>query len=291
MFRSPIPAIILILLFRALPALGAPLQFEKLPAKGYPEMHKKGQSLIKSNRKNWVHARSKHFVIHGADKALFGQINRESEHAWYKTGYFLGLRQETRPFHVLVVTAEKEWQQITGVQTDQASKLAAQLEGTIFLYRPANLIKQGYTTDIAHEVVHARLHCAYPDIPLWLEEGLALRLGIKLTREFHRTSGVITRERVINDDGAVPTDRSITSFVDYPQELEDYYRQCRIFVGALEEAVGEAQLKQLVKQLSVKDVDWKQVLQETFSVSVDRIKDLEKRSLLHSLPAKHGSKN
>lgn len=243
----------------------ADLSFESVPRSGYPHLHPLGTACLKKNAKTWHHGRSEHFLIHGKHPHLVTMVEREAEHAWYKTGYLLGLKADPNPIHIVLIEDPIMWKRTLGTPGETVNKIAAHIDGTIFLFRPPQA--PALATDLAHEIVHARIAPAYPDIPLWLEEGLALNLGIEMTRAFHKRRGILTEALETNQRETGSSNRCITSFTQYPKEIEAFYRASRQSLEAIRKHTGDRGLKIFVDQVATGKASWESALTHQFKVA------------------------
>ena len=262
--------------------------FEPIPRGGYPHLQAAGKALMKKRSKDWLHARSTHFMLHGKDKATLQHLEREAEHAWYRLAFRLGLKPDSRPIHIVIVDDAKAWQKLLGTAPDQASKLGAQLDGTVFLLRTGESPQSNtLSTDLAHEITHARLERAFGNkIPLWLEEGLALQLGIDITREFHKNRGQLTEEKLTAPGETSTSTQQIMDFDRYPSDpttMRAFYTQCRAFTAALLDATGPRGTKSFLAAMIDEQHTWQAALKANSEISEAALKELEKKAFIRTV--------
>lgn len=105
--------------------------------------------------------------------------------------------------------------------------------GMVFAYRSDELV-----TDLRHECTHALLHAALPDLPLWLDEGLAeyfeTPANKQPTASPHRK---IVESMVRNDQ--LPRLESLETISDLGQFAREEYRDAWAWIHFLLEGTGE----------------------------------------------------
>ncbi|MFT5121852.1 MAG: hypothetical protein ACI9TH_003529 [Kiritimatiellia bacterium] len=218
---------------------------------------------------------SSHFRIHGLAGAA-NEVMRRAEHAWYASNE-RGLRgfEPAGKGHIVLLNAS-EWAAFNGQTPQEPARRSGQIERTILLVRePGQPFER---SDVAHEVIHYRLEGA--GLPLWLEEGLALQLGVEITLAFEQLIGQRAAEDTDPAGERLAIDRTIMDFDRYPDDpdvLAGFYRHCRLFVAALN--LNKEQLHVFVQALG-QGAAWEEVLTGTLEQPPELIERLRIRAAI-----------
>jgi hypothetical protein len=113
------------------------------------------------------------FVFHSDDElppcdTLIAELKSQRE----RLSRELGLSFPDKPIHIYVFRDENRWRAFQKKHYPERSKRRAFCN----VYRPGEIYVQWtdrVAEDLRHEVTHACLHSVIPNIPLWLDEGLA----------------------------------------------------------------------------------------------------------------------
>lgn len=108
------------------------------------------------------------YSLDGSDRLLadLHQLERDMTAA-------LGLSAGRDPIHLILFRDQASYDRymgyyFRGAPARRALFIKGSMPGWVFAYQSAD-----HETDVRHETVHALLHDALPDVPLWLDEGLA----------------------------------------------------------------------------------------------------------------------
>ena len=224
----------------------------------------------------WRHAESGRVMVHAASRAELARIIEEAHDAWSAAGAQLALPATTNRVRLICVYEQSTWDRLVKKGGVRPDGLALQSGRDILLKTETN---QPLRADrVAHEMVHYRLREAYGSaLPLWLEEGLATRMGISIARDFSGRKGV----RLAGEWPAIPASdilplAQLLGDAGYPESsghAQAFGRQAAEFVGALAERVGSTGWSSLVNEIG-SGADWRSVLSSSYGIGVTELQQI-----------------
>jgi hypothetical protein len=239
------------------------------------------QSLMSAGRDEWVHAQSEHFIGHGMTEKAVNRALRKAEEAYVKTGELLRLKPVHKKVHVFVIDDKGGWHALLRAHELRNDARAFQYRNELYIEKEAAL-DDTFRDDVLHEVVHYRLAAGYRDkLPLAIEEGLARFVGWQITQGYYafhgtyieRTRPRLKTERLYGLNELFQMDR-------YPENREAvrvFYRQSEAFIHAVTECIGEDNLGDFIRQMSLSRQNWEDVLCRYHGCSEADILQLKER--------------
>ena len=218
----------------------------------------------------WRHAESDRVMAHAATLDELGALMDEAHYAWRAVGQQLGLPPPARRARLIYVYETATWDRLTREGGIRPDGLALQVGSDIVL--KVDAAQQQRLDRIAHELVHFRLREAYGDrLPLWLEEGLATRMGVRIARDFNNTKGQPVAGQwpaVAADDLLEP--EVLLSYDHYPESpaaAQAFGRQAAELVELLSEKIGPARWPSALREIGARG-DWRSVLASGYGVDM-----------------------
>jgi hypothetical protein len=136
-----------------------------------------------------------------------------------------------------------------------------------------------HVSRVPHELLHFRLHDTYGALPLWLDEGLALRYGWRVAKAWAASQGL----KIARSLPAVPEEKqmsisAVTSATQYPTDIAEtqaFYRQSEELAAAIVEKLGPVRASAFFKAVSNKRLPWRVSLVEQFGFNDADYEQLE----------------
>lgn len=212
-----------------------------------------------------------------ADERHAAALLEEAEQALPEIARRLAVPLPARPVRILMVSDSAVWDELVRGEGFRPDSLAVNAGGEIFLKSDA---AQGGRPDrLAHELVHFVLREHFgADVPLWLDEGLASRIGVAVSRAYR-----IQRGRRVNGAWpAVPVEAleplsvltSRRTLPDDPASARVFYRAAEELVAIIEDRIGSAHLPDYVAEV-VRGADWRAALDARLKGSAHLSDDIE----------------
>lgn len=232
-----------------------------------PRVSRLGRAVFGQARGEWLCVETDHFVGFGKSGETLNQALRKAEYAWEKVGKALELPLSTLKAQFYMVTDEALWNSLRTKGNWRQDGLALQYGNEfVFLAAGTNAVLRD---EIPHEIVHFRLGETYGDqLPLALEEGLAMYVGWEVNLAYHLLHGqFVTRsQQKIGSEHLWQLDE-LVALQQYPEGREAaaaFYRQAEIWVAVITELVGKEQLGEFVRAVSEREYTWNELLTETY---------------------------
>ena len=221
--------------------------------------------------------RGAYSIIHAADPHEAAGLLEEAEYAVVETSRRLGVEAPAQPVRIFLLPKQTAWEPLTRQRGFRPDSLAVNLMNEIFLKDDP---EQAARPDrLSHEVVHFVLRSAYDDtVPLWLDEGLAGRIGFTVSRAWRAARG----RRVAAYWPAVPAEtleplEVLTSravLPDDPRQARAFYRASEELVALIEDRIGASKLPGFVADVA-KGVDWRVAMDARLNGSAYSSVDME----------------
>ncbi len=226
--------------------------------------------------KRWKHAESSRVVVHAGTREELTRLMEEAHYAWDAAGRQLALPELTNRVRLVCIYDASTWARLGREGGVRPDGLALQSGRDI-------LVKSEPDTPlradrVAHEMIHFRLREAYGNhLPLWLEEGMATRMGIGISRNFANQRGIrLTGEMPAIPAAALLSPAQLFDDAGYPESpasAQAFARQAAELVGELESRVGGSRWPEAIREIGAGG-DWRKVLSSGYGVAMDDVQQL-----------------
>jgi hypothetical protein len=186
----------------------------------------------------------------------------EAEYALPEISNRLGVPAPKTRVNIFFISDEAAWSKIVRERGARPDGLAMIVGREIFLRHDP---EQAARPDrLAHELTHFVLHQNFGEkIPLWLDEGLALRIGSAVSRAYRATRG----RRIEGVWPALewPPEESLESLTsrasvpDDPETARLFYRASEEMVAWIDQRLSSAQMREFIAAVARGD-PWQVVL-------------------------------
>ncbi|MEM7393962.1 MAG: hypothetical protein AAF492_16610 [Verrucomicrobiota bacterium] len=259
---------------------------EKISIKTWQEamdsgVSKMGRKALRDHRSVWSHAADRHFFYHGRGQAVLGEVAEEAAFATKACGRWLSIKPSRKPAHIFIIHSRDRWLKLAAGSRLRLDGKAFHHDNEIYVFRDP---EKKIHLEIFHEAVHLYLTRAYGrDIPLWLEEGLAVYYGWKNADAFY-ASKELTLSRLLPriDLSDAFSLNVLLTMKSYPRKTEAnrvYYRQTGALMAALVEMMSEDEVSRLTRLIVRGDKKLVDVLKKHYAWDAARFKRLEKSML------------
>lgn len=196
--------------------------------------------------------------VYATNAVMASAILDEAEFSIGEISRRLGVAGSKRPVRILLL-GDFELIQREGFRPDS---LAINFGDEIFLKDDAGQLAR--PDRVTHELVHFVLREAYgSQIPLWLDEGLAARLGLAVSKSYRASRG----RRVTGRRPGLSADRMDTLEVltrrhtlpDDPEDAAVFYRASEELVGIIEDSIGTSRMPAYIAEVAEGE-DWRAAL-------------------------------
>lgn len=247
------------------------LEKDQHPLRGLSAL---GQQVYAASRGTWVCAEGSHIVVFGPALAEVDALMLEAEYAFGEAGRLLMLPDAPGKLTIFLVADGKSWSRLVSEQGFRPDGLALHYQNEMYLKNmPARAAR------VAHEMVHYRLHRAYGDVALWLDEGLAGYFGMAIARSYAagRSRRITGQLPALLAEDILPLDDVIGAHA-LPGELNKaraFYRQSEEIIAELGWQYGDERLPPFVQRVAFGE-NWKVVLQGGYGYTPARFEELER---------------
>lgn len=219
-------------------------------------------------------ARARVFAV---DPARAAQVLEEAEFALPEIARLLRVPEPSRSIRIFLVPAIGGWEPLVTAQGFRPDGLAVNIGDEIFLKDDPQQMAR--PDRLAHELVHVVLREAYGSaIPLWLDEGLAGRIGLTVSRAHRAAKGRRLSGQWPGHDPAwvdpLPTLTSRTALPDDPARAQAFYRAAEELVALMEDMMAPAHWPDFVAEVA-RGADWRQALASRVRGSAIELDSLE----------------
>ncbi len=234
------------------------------------EVSRMGKAVIRLGRDTWTHAESERFICHAQSDDVIAEVLRKAEVVSSYVDSALGLPSPMRKMRMFVITSEKTWVSIKRRRGWRMDGLSLQYENeVVFLYTGEDA---PIRDEIPHEIVHSRLRDAYQlNLPVALEEGIALMLGWEANYAYHRRKGRSLKRTLPQFEPAnLMRLQELETQTDYPTDpalAQAFYRQAEVWVRGIRGITSRERFSEFVKKIGSDERPWREVLQEDFDCS------------------------
>lgn len=209
------------------------------------------RSVVRRNARDWYHAQTALLTYHARDPDVLRRLIRETE--WYQANLVQRLHLPTPDTRgrLIVVDDPADIARLRLAARVPAHGQALHINQEIFILHPPDTPEN--VEAVPHELVHFNLQQVYgPNLPLWLEEGLAVHLGQEMARTFHArlgrrvTRSAATTTRVLDWE-------TVLTAQEYPSDaatLKAFYRQSGWLVAQLDSRLSAENWDQLLQAQS-----------------------------------------
>ena len=237
-----------------------------------------GARIQKADQERWQYAESLHFIGFAYNLRDLETLLRQAEYAYGEVNRYLGIPGGTGKTRLFLVQNDKLWDSLMRGAGLRPDGLAFQYQDEIFL--KADEVQAARPDRVAHEIVHARLRSAYgPEIPLWIDEGLANFLGWNIAEAYARLQAKdLSRNLVAVDPGLVVGLNELASrnvYPDDPAAAQAYYRQVEEVVRAVNEQIHDDRMNDFVAAACRSKTGLREMLKSEFGYSDENLDKLE----------------
>ncbi|HMP76803.1 MAG TPA: hypothetical protein PKE12_10975 [Kiritimatiellia bacterium] len=215
--------------------------------------------------------------VYALDPHEAAGLLEEAEYAVAEISRRLGVAVPGRPVRILLLPHHQGWDELTREKGFRPDSLAFNLRDEIFLKDDP---EQAARPDrLAHEIVHFVLRESHGDaVPLWLDEGLAGRLGFVVSRAYRASRG----RRIAGAWPSLPADAMpplevLTSrhvLPDDPREARIFYRASEELVALIEDRIGASKMPEFIADVAA-GTDWRVAMDARLNGSAYSSVDME----------------
>ncbi|MBU0676789.1 MAG: hypothetical protein KJ626_01625 [Verrucomicrobia bacterium] len=228
-----------------------------------------GQRVFEQGKGQWIHARSDHFICHAGSIARIDEVLARAEYAYGRMSELLGLPDLQGRGHVFVIESREEWDRVMREAGAREEGIAVHVGRDMFVLRGAGEASVSIL-DVPHEMVHYRLHNApHFRLPLWLEEGLALRFGWRVAKMYREKEGYqLTHEQPALGAEELISMRELLEAERYPgtqAEMRAFYRESSELVHAVWDNLTPDQFRAWIQATGSKGLNWAEALKTMFA--------------------------
>ncbi len=240
-----------------------------------------GRAVMRGSAGSWIHAETELFTYHTATRQRLERVAREAEWTYADVSRRLGLRAVEERGHLFVVENEGDWARVMRAAGRRADGVALHVGREIFILRDQHT--GASYVDIPHEMVHYRLWQAYgrEDLPLWLEEGLAVFLGWESALAYQQTRGLnlYRQQEAVEETDWFPWSElfAMKTYPDKPVRTAAFYRQTGRLLKEVVDGIGEERLGALVETLVHGQQSLRHVLETEYGWSAAEVDAMKER--------------
>jgi hypothetical protein len=225
----------------------------------------------------WYYAESPHVVAYAQSLQAIDLAISQAEFACVEIGRLLALPETGRKAHLILVRRNVTWDGIVAGAAIRPDGLAFQKGREVFI----KATDQVHISRVPHEMVHFRLRDTYGELPLWLEEGLAMEYGWRVAGMWAETKGL----KITRSLPATPPERqwsldAMTALREYPAaplEARAFYRQSEELARAIVERIGLQKAGDFLKAVAGDGLSWRVVLAEQFGLKDVVLAEVERQ--------------
>jgi hypothetical protein len=204
--------------------------------------------------------------------AVFELIDR-----WFR-GDSLGISQSDRDRLILFIIEEHAWSKIVKKLSLRDDGLAMQFGRELYVQKSKS--RGELIARIAHEIAHERAQRYFPNLPVWLEEGLAGMVGWDAASAVRKARGwTLTRPPLTEGEGAVCSVENVVQWsVEYPPNVPGgmpFERCAEAFARALERNLGYGNLIEFMGAMGRLRQTWDVILRDQFGFNDEDFRRLE----------------
>lgn len=242
-----------------------------------PLLSSLARRVIRASREPMHLARGAHARVYATDTQWASAVLEEAEFSIVDITRRLRVAVPRRTVRILLVSGADAWDPLVREKGFRPDSLAVNLRDEIFLKDdPDQTVRPDR---LAHELVHFVLRQTYgADVPLWLDEGTAGRLGLLVSRDYRAEHG----RRVTGSWPGLPKERveplalltSRRALPDDPDSAHAFYRASEELVAMIEDRIGNAQMPAYVAEVAT-GADWRVALDSRLNGSALSSVDME----------------
>lgn len=231
----------------------AALEYKKWRALEDREVSRLGRAVMRGASGSWIHAETPSFTYHAATQARLERVAGEAEWMYAEVSRRLGLGTANQRGHLFVVEDEADWMRVMRAAGRRSDGIALHVGREIFILRDQHT-GSAYI-DIPHEMVHYRLWQAYGrDLPLWLEEGLAVHLGWETALAYQETREMklYRQQSPVKEKDWIswPELFAMTHYPESASRTAAFYRQSGCLLEEVTRVIGAEQIGPFVETLA-----------------------------------------
>lgn len=233
-------------------------------AVGDPALSALANRALRESPERLHPVRGERCVVYAADTRIGAIMREEADYAVLEIARRLGVTAPTATVHILLIPGAGPWKALARAQGFRPDSLALNAGHEILLRDDP---EQAARPDrLAHELVHVVLRSAYgPDVPLWLDEGLAGQIGFAVGRAYRAARG--TRMSGAWPGVSAAGTESLDAMTARTRLPEDpnltmvFYRASEELVAWIEERLGPARMRAFVAAAAT-GAPWRAALEE-----------------------------
>lgn len=239
-----------------------------------------GRAVMRGSAGSWIHAETGTFTYHAATRERLDWVIREAEWTYAEVSRRLGLPPASERGHFFVVENKGDWARVMRAAGRREYGVALHVGREVFLLRDAHA-GTSYLA-IPHEMVHYRLWQEYDrEVPLWLEEGLAVWLGWDVAQAYQDTRylKLYRQQEPVQEEHWIPwpTLLALERYPDRPVRMAAFYRQTGQLVREIIEGIGDERLREFVETMMREQRSLREVLVEEFEWSAEEVAAMKER--------------
>jgi hypothetical protein len=233
---------------------------------------------------DWGMLSNRYVMVFATDAGAGQEALRKATYARHKVGRLLraGDRAETLanepPFAVYLVDSTQSWERLLRDYRLRQEGISMSSGREILVLRRDERV--ALKDSIPHEMVHGMIRQRQLEIPLALEEGMALHFGWEINLAYHLENGqVVEKKRREPESEALYTLRELMDVQAYPadpQRLRAFYYQSDRLVRALVELLGTKMCVQYAQECGQSGKNWQDVLQSGYNCSEQQLEWLQR---------------
>lgn len=238
-------------------------------AGGDPALSALANRALRESPERLQPVRGERCVVYAADTRIGAIMREEADYAVLEIARRLGVPAPTSAVRILLIPGADTWNALALMEGFRPDSVALNRGNEILLRdEPKKAVRPDR---LAHEIVHLVLRSAYgPDVPLWLDEGLAGRLGFAVGRAYRAARGT----RMTGTWPEVPSAgmesldelTARTRLPDDPNSAMVFYRASEELVAWIEERLGPARMRAFVAAAAT-GAPWRAALEEQLNGS------------------------
>lgn len=226
---------------------------------------------------------ARHFRIFCADQETLNWIGEAADAAyeladrWFR-GEPLNVAQSPEERLILFIIEERAWARMIRKAELRDDGLAMQAGRELYVRKDKT--RGEILMRVAHEIAHQRARHFFPDLPVWLEEGLAGMVGWDVAVAVRKARGWVlmrpaarpTTDRVCSLEEIV---RWSTTYPSQPEEAARFQRCSEAFVRALNQYLGYRNFVEFVRTIHGRHESWDLILRNQFGFTEQDFESLK----------------
>ncbi len=228
-----------------------------------------GEEVLREHGTTLRQAAGNGLVVHAADPALLDAALRQAEYANAELTRLLHLPppDPREKINLYFIAGTQNWSRLSARQGLRQESQSLQWGRDLVIRLTTNSVL--LSESIPHEIAHYRLRQVYgADLPLALEEGLALYLGWELTLAYHLQQGILVKRARPRWDGplllTLADIESRPSYPESPRENLMFYQQSETWIRGIADRIGPTNLPAWVALACGARQPWREILRTRF---------------------------